>query len=115
MTLSLLLVGTLSAAMLGATIPALHASRVTAAAGGLSQGAPSQVVDTLTLHIEGMTCGGCTLATRKVLEKLDGVTKAEVSYEQKRAVVTYDPSKVTVEQMIAAIATLKYKATLAKP
>lgn len=50
-----------------------------------------------------------------MLERLDGVTKAEVSYEQRRAVVTYDPSKVTVEQMVAAVATLKYKAALVKP
>ena len=71
-------------------------------------------VDTVRLHIEGMTCGGCTLATRRVLERLDGVTKAEVSYEQKRAVVTYDPAKVTVAQMIAAVATLKYTATVVR-
>ncbi len=71
-------------------------------------------IDTVTLHIEGMTCGGCTLATRKVLERLDGVAKAEVSYEKKRAVVTYDPARVTVAQMIAAVATLKYTATVVK-
>lgn len=71
--------------------------------------------DTVTLRIEGMTCGGCTLATRKVLERLDGVTKADVSYERKRAVVTYDPAKVSVAQMIAAVATLRYTATVASP
>ncbi len=39
---------------------------------------------TVTLHIEGMTCGGCTLATRKVLERLPGVAKAGVTYEHQR-------------------------------
>jgi mercuric ion binding protein len=68
--------------------------------------------DTVALHIEGMTCGGCTIATRKVLERLDGVTKADVNYELKRAIVAYDRTKVTVPQMIAAIATLKYTATV---
>lgn len=77
-------------------------------------GAPI-AVDTVTLHIEGMTCGGCTLATRKVLEGLDGVHKAEVSYEKKRAVVTFDPARVTVDRMIAAVATLKYTATVVRP
>lgn len=71
-------------------------------------------LDTVTLRVEGMTCGGCTLATRKVLERLDGVTKADVSYESKRAVVTYDPAKVTVAQMVAAVATLKYTATVVR-
>lgn len=67
---------------------------------------------TVTLSVEGMTCGGCVLGVRKVLTKLDGVSTAEVSYEDQRAVVTYDPAKVTVEQMIAAINTLGYKATV---
>lgn len=71
--------------------------------------------DTVTLAIEGMTCGGCTLATRKVLERLDGVRKAEVSYEKKNAVVVFDAAKVTVAEMIDAVATLKYTATVAKP
>lgn len=71
--------------------------------------------DTVTLHIEGMTCGSCTLATRNVLERLDGVHKADVSYEKKRAVVTFDSATVTVDQMIAAVATLKYTATVVRP
>jgi mercuric transport protein len=77
--------------------------------------APSSAAnDTVVLHIEGMDCGGCTIATRKVLERLDGVTKADVSYEQKRAVVTFDPQKVTTQQMIAAVAMLKYTATVVR-
>lgn len=68
--------------------------------------------NTVTLHIEGMTCGGCVIGVRRVLERLAGVQKADVSYEKQRAVVTYDPDKVTIEQMIAAIRTLKYKATV---
>lgn len=69
---------------------------------------------TVRLSVEGMTCGGCSIGTKKVLTRLPGVTKAEVSYEKKEAVVTYDPAKVTVEQMIGAIKTLGYTATVAK-
>ena len=75
----------------------------------------SAALDTAVLNIEGMDCGGCTIATRKVLERLDGVMKADVSYEEKRAVVTFDPQKVTTQQMIAAVATLKYTATVVPP
>lgn len=67
----------------------------------------------VTLHLEGMTCGGCTLATRQVLTRLDGVEKAVVTYEPPRAVVTFDSRKVTVPRMIAAIKTLGYRATVA--
>ncbi len=67
----------------------------------------------VTLEITGMTCGGCVLGVRKVLTRLDGVTKAVVSYEKGTAVVTFDPSKTNAEQMIAAIETLGYKAVVA--
>jgi mercuric transport protein len=84
--------------------------------GGVAAAAPVRASAleprTVTLRVEGMTCGGCAIAARKVLERLDGVTKAEVSYEKQRAVVTYDPERVTVEQMIAAVKKLGYTATV---
>lgn len=66
---------------------------------------------TVTLTVKGMTCAGCVIGTRTVLERLPGVTTADVSYEKGTAVVTYDPAKVTVAQMVAAIKTLGYTAT----
>jgi len=99
------------------TPTALAASTAPAPAGsGTKWGLNAEALDTsqqVVLHIEGMTCGGCTLATRKVLTRLDGVEKAVVTYEPPRAVVTFDPRKVSVTQMIAAIETLGYRATLA--
>lgn len=68
----------------------------------------------VTFHVKGMTCGGCVYGVRKVLTRLPGVLKADVSYEQSSAVVTYDPAKVTVEKMTAAIGTLGYTATVTK-
>lgn len=67
----------------------------------------------VTLRINGMTCGGCVFAVRKVLSRLPGVSRADVSYEKSWAVVTYDPKLVTTAQMIAAIKTLGYSATVA--
>ncbi|MGQ0648361.1 MAG: heavy-metal-associated domain-containing protein [Gemmatimonadaceae bacterium] len=67
---------------------------------------------TVTFTVEGMTCGGCALGVRKVLTRLDGVTKAEVDLEKKHAVVTFDPSRVTTDQMIAAIKKLGFAATV---
>lgn len=68
-------------------------------------------LQTVRLTVKGMTCAGCVLGTRTVLKRLPGVTAADVSYEKGTAVVTYDPSKVTVAQMVAAIKTLGYTAT----
>ncbi len=65
--------------------------------------------------VEGMTCGGCETGVRMAVKKLDGVEDVKASYEQGRAEVTYEATKVTTDQIIAAIGTLGYKSTLAPP
>lgn len=70
---------------------------------------------TVVLEIEGMTCGGCAIAARKVIERLDGVRTATVDYETRRAVVTYDLEKITVDRMIAAVKSLGYVARVIEP
>ncbi len=71
--------------------------------------------DVTTLHIEGMTCGSCATAVRHVIKKIEGVKDAKVSYQDKKAVVTYDASKVTPQKIAGAItAALPYKVTVEK-
>jgi len=60
-------------------------------------------MQTVTLGIDGMSCGGCVRSVTNVLEALDGVVKADVSLEQTRAVVEFDPAKVGVEQFKQSI------------
>jgi copper chaperone CopZ len=75
--------------------------------------AAASATTTTTLHIEGMTCAGCETAVKLVLKKTPGVISAEVSYEEKRAVVTFDPAKTTPQKIAAAIAdALAYKVTV---
>ena len=78
---------------------------------GAAKAQPTAAVQTVTFAVTGMTCAGCELGTRTVLKRLPGVATADVSYEKGTAVVTYDPAKVTVAQMVAAIKTLGYIAT----
>lgn len=76
---------------------------------------PDQATDTVRLKVEGMTCGGCAISARMVLQRLDGVTKAEVDYDTKVAIVHYDSAKVSPQQMIEALKTkLKYTAAVIK-
>ena len=56
-------------------------------------------MQTVTIAISGMTCGGCVRSVGNVLKALDGVAKAEVSLEKNNAVVDYDPGKVGIEQL----------------
>lgn len=60
-------------------------------------------METMTIKVDGMTCGGCVASVTRVLSALEGVTKVEVSLEQARAVVAADPAKVRREQLIQAI------------
>jgi copper chaperone CopZ len=68
---------------------------------------------TARLRIEGMTCGACATSVKIVLGKVEGVSAARVSHEEKSAVVTYDPAKVTPQQLADTInEKLPYKATV---
>lgn len=57
---------------------------------------------TKTIKIEGMSCGHCTGAVKKVLSALEGVDAVEVSLDEKQAVVTLG-AEVSDETMRAAI------------
>ncbi len=57
---------------------------------------------TITLSVSNMTCAACPITVKKALSKVDGVEKAEVSYENKEAVVTYDDEKTSVDALTKA-------------
>jgi len=64
---------------------------------------------TVTLRVEGMTCGGCATDIKKALRATDGVLEARVSFEKAEAWVRYDDRKVTVEKIRKAIDDAGYR------
>ena len=60
-------------------------------------------METLTLNIKGMTCGGCVNSVTTVLQKLAGVSNVNVSLEQNNATISYDPARVKPAQFKSAI------------
>ena len=60
-------------------------------------------METTTIKVDGMSCGGCVKSVTGVLTAVEGVVKAEVSLEQKQAVVEFDAAKTTRESLKAAI------------
>lgn len=60
-------------------------------------------MDTVDLKIEGMTCSGCVKSVTRVLSGMAGVSAADVSLEESRARVTFDPAKTGVEAMKQAV------------
>jgi mercuric ion binding protein len=67
---------------------------------------------TVTLAVPGMTCPVCPITVKKALQKVDGVTQVEVSYEKKEAVVTFDDVKTTAESLTQATAGAGYPSTV---
>jgi periplasmic mercuric ion binding protein len=57
---------------------------------------------TVTLSVPGMTCAACPITIKKALTDVDGVTDAEVSFDKKEAVVTFDDAKTDVSTLIEA-------------
>ena len=60
-------------------------------------------METTTIKVDGMSCGGCVKSVTGVLTALDGVARAEVSLEQKQAVVEFDAGKLTRDQLKSVI------------
>jgi copper chaperone CopZ len=65
---------------------------------------------TVALEIEGMHCDSCQQWVKDILEELDGVASAEVSYEKHSAVVTLKPgARFNEEKARSALEKDNYK------
>ena len=67
---------------------------------------------TVTLSVPGMTCAACPITIKKALTEVDGVTEAEVSFDKKEAVVTFDDTKTDVSTLIEATTDAGYPSHL---
>lgn len=60
-------------------------------------------LQTVELAVEGMSCQHCVKAVKGSVAALPGVASVDVSLERKRVTVGYDPAKVGLPEMKAAI------------
>jgi Cu+-exporting ATPase len=65
----------------------------------------------LDLPIEGMTCASCAARIEKKLNKLEGV-EATVNFATERATVVFDPVRATAADLLTAVESAGYRATL---
>jgi periplasmic mercuric ion binding protein len=70
----------------------------------LGGNAAMAAVRTATLTVENMTCASCSYIVKKTLASIPGVSKVEVSFEKKIAVVTFDDAKTTLDKLTSASA-----------
>jgi Cu2+-exporting ATPase len=62
----------------------------------------------LGLHIEGMHCAACAWLIENSLRQLDGVTDIQVNPSSARALLRYDPRRVTLSRVLERIHALGY-------
>ncbi len=62
--------------------------------------------------VEGMTCASCVNRIERYLRKVDGVTEANVNLATESASVTFDPARVSLEDLGRAVEAAGYEARL---
>ncbi|MER1990287.1 MAG: copper ion binding protein, partial [Solibacillus isronensis] len=60
--------------------------------------------------IDGMTCAACSARIEKVLGKMDGIASANVNLALEKATIEFNPSQVSVSDIIARIEKIGYGA-----
>jgi mercuric ion binding protein len=63
---------------------------------------------TVTLNVSGMTCAACPITVKKALEKVGGVSKVEVRFENKQVLVTFDDAKTNTDALVRATTNAGY-------
>ena len=66
-----------------------------------------------TFKVEDMTCTNCAMKLELLEDDLDGVKEINASYHKLQMVVEYDESKLTEEQIVAAVKKKGYTAVAA--
>lgn len=70
---------------------------------------------TVTLDVPGMTCETCPITVKLALNKVKGVSKVDVSFEKREAIVTFDDTTTTVEALTKATKDAGYPSTVKVP
>ena len=69
---------------------------------------------TAEFKISGMNCQACEEEIKHEVNKLNGITKVEVSYEEGAARIQFDKSKSNIEEITKAINSTGYRVTKKK-
>ncbi len=62
-----------------------------------------------TLKVEGMRCGGCAERIRSRIASQSGVQTTDVSFDEARARVLYDPMTINEQLLVDAVQELGYR------
>jgi len=60
-------------------------------------------METITMSVKGMSCGGCVASVTRVLKAVPGVSDVAVTLDPGAAKVTFDPAKTGAPALRTAI------------
>lgn len=66
-------------------------------------------MESITLNVSGMQCGGCASTIKEKLESSEGITAAKADHKEGKVEIDFDPAKTNVEAMKRIIADAGYK------
>ena len=69
-------------------------------------------LSSITVEIDGMTCGGCVANIERALQDLEGMHGVSVSYEDARGVMTFDEETLASDDIVDRIVDEGYDATM---
>jgi len=73
-------------------------------------GVPSSTATEAVIPVEGMTCLSCELTIESGLKRLPGIQYADARVTDQTVSVRYDPSQISVDDMVEAINKTGYRA-----
>lgn len=60
-------------------------------------------METITMNVNGMTCGGCVASVTRVLKSVPGVSDVAVTLNPGAAKVTFDPARTAAPALRNAV------------
>lgn len=66
----------------------------------------------IVLAVNGMHCSACAVSVEKSLQKVTGVKEVTVNFDKAEATLKVDKSSVKVEELVRAVESVGYKASL---
>ena len=60
-------------------------------------------METITMNVKGMSCGGCVANVTRILKAVPGVSDVAVSLTPGTAEVTFDPARTGARELRTAV------------
>lgn len=67
-------------------------------------------MEKLKFKIPDLHCEGCANRSTNILERLQGIKKADITFDDKSAEVEYDPEQISFEKVKEALSKANYTA-----